>query len=87
MKSYFKVISLITYSFLLLGCYPCDFLDWNCNRVAETSWYKNSEKCRREQQGIARIKIKYTEDIDMDIYHKCLDNPSYKFEFDPKYSD
>ncbi|QPB43233.1 hypothetical protein [Rodentibacter haemolyticus] len=86
MRNHFNVIYFIASISLLSGCYPCGFLNWNCDQISKTLWYKNSEKCRARQQEIARNKIKYTEEIDMDIYHKCLNDPDYKFELDTNYS-
>ena len=38
----------------LTGCYPCRFLDWNCNSdISETSWSKKTENCTSVQRKIA----------------------------------
>ena len=87
MKKRFKLIYLIIFTFLLSGCYPCGFLDWNCNHVAETSWYKASEKCDNEQTRIAeeRLKGKFNREVYDHIVNQCIYNSNYKFESDPRY--
>ena len=87
MKNHFKLIYLVIFTFLLSGCYPCGFLDWNCNHVAETSWYKASEKCDNEQINIAKAKLnkKFNREVHIHIINQCLDNSNYKFESDPRY--
>ena len=87
MKNHFKLIYLIIFTFLLSGCYPCGFLDWNCNHVAETSWYKASEKCDNEQINIAKAKLnkKFNREVHIHIINQYLDNSNYKFESDPRY--
>ena len=87
MKNHFKLIYLVIFTFLLSGCYPCGFLDWNCNHVAETSWYKASEKCDNEQTGIAeeRLKGKFNREVYDHIVNQCIYNSNYKFESDPRY--
>ncbi len=48
MKIHFKLI-------YITGCYPCKFLDWNCNQsIADTKWYKASLLCEKEQQKVAK---------------------------------
>ena len=87
MKNHFKLIYLVIFTFLLSGCYPCGFLDWNCNHIAETSWYKASEKCDSEQTGIAeeRLKGKFNREVYDHIVNQCIYNSNYKFESDPRY--
>ena len=87
MKKRFKLIYLIIFTFLLSGCYPCGFLDWNCNHIAETSWYKASEKCDNEQTRIAeeRLKGKFNREVYDHIVNQCIYNSNYKFKSDPRY--
>ena len=87
MKNHFKLIYLVIFTFLLSGCYPCGFLDWNCNHVAETSWYKASEKCDNEQTRIAeeRLKGKFNREVYDHIVNQCIYNSNYKFESDFRY--
>ena len=82
MKNHFKLIYLVIFTFLLSGCYPCGFLDWNCNHIAETSWYKASEKCDNEQTRIAeeRLKGKFNREVYDHIVNQCIYNSNYKFE-------
>lgn len=84
MKIHSKLI-LIS-SFLLTGCYPCKFLDWNCNESKEdTWWYKKRIRCEKEQKNLAKeiLRSKYNEKIDIHILNQCiLSNGSYKFESD-----
>ncbi|OOF47217.1 hypothetical protein BKK53_11475 [Rodentibacter trehalosifermentans] len=87
MKNHFNFIIFST--LLLTSCYPCRFLDWNCNQsIANTESYKKSIKCEETQKKLAREKLsnRYTEDIDLYIVNKCiLSDGKYKFEADTKY--
>ncbi|PNM04424.1 hypothetical protein A6J89_011765 [Pasteurella multocida] len=82
-------IVLMILIFLLTGCYPCKFLDWNCNQsVADTKRYKASLICEKKQQKVAKeiLKGKYTEDIDIYIIDKCIiSNGKYNFTSDSKF--
>lgn len=89
-RGYFNYIYLIGFMPCLTGCYPCRFLDWNCNSdISETSWIKKTENCTSVQRKIAEHKLAKNYNIDVlgDIYSKCIENPNYKFESDPKYSN
>lgn len=87
MKIHFKLIYLSL--FLLSGCSPCKFLDWNCNQsIADTKRYKASLLCEKEQQNVAKkiLNEKYTEEIDIYIIDKCIiSNGEYKFISDSKF--
>lgn len=87
MKIYFKLIYISL--FLLSGCYPCKFLDWNCNQsIADTKRYKTSLLCEKEQQNVAKkiLNEKYTEEIDIYIIDKCIiSNGEYKFISDSRF--
>ncbi|BFQ92713.1 MULTISPECIES: hypothetical protein [Pasteurellaceae] len=87
-KIHFKLIYIGI--FLLTGCYPCKFLDWNCNAsIADEPWYKASLLCKKTQQSIAKeiLQEKYTEDINLYISDKCaVSDAKYKFILDPKFS-
>ena len=78
-------IIIMSVCIFLSGCTPCKFLDWNCTE--STKSFEMFSQCRQQQQTVARKSLgkKYNDVIDDDIYYKCLDKSSYKFESDPKY--
>ena len=85
MKMLFNVIAVI-FCLSLSACHYGIF-DWNKQKVDKTIGYKKLNSCVSSQQNIARVALgnKYSEAIDNDIFYKCYDKPSYKFESDPKY--
>ena len=80
------VLINISLSFLLVGCYPCRFLDWNCNNH-DTVWHRNSNRCMETQTNIAKKKLndKFNRNIHIRIINQCIDDSDYKFEQDLKY--
>ena len=63
-------------------------IDWNSDQLDKRLSYKQAVSCSDTQEQIAKQKLqdKYNIDIAGDIYTKCINNKSYKFEFDPKYA-
>lgn len=86
MRMYFNLI--VFSSLFLTACYPCKFLDWNCNQsIGNTDSYKKSVNCEKSQQKLAKEKLSnlYTEDVEIYIINKCIiSNGEYKFESDSK---
>ena len=76
-----KMLINVILSFLLTGCYPCAFLDWNCNHIQDTIWYKRFEKCDNEQTFLAQKKLgnKFNKEIQTYIINRCSNNYNHKF--------
>ena len=89
MESLKKMLfSVMTASFCLIlsGC-NYGIFDWNKQNIDKTRAYKLTEKCRVEQENIARNKLgaKYNDEVDTHVLNMCIKNHKYKFESDPKY--
>lgn len=81
-----KMLINLILSFLLTGCYPCRFLDWNCNNH-DSKWHRDSRKCINEQVSIAKKILEYKFDRKLHIYiiNQCIDNSDYNFKNDDNY--
>lgn len=81
-----RMLINVILSFLLVGCYPCRFLDWNCNELDE-GYSKRIDLCliSQREKGEIYLKDKYTDKIDSHIFSKCIQDTNYKFERDSKY--
>ena len=83
-----NLISIFFISIILAGCYPCKFLDWNCNEI-DSSWSKKIDDCQFKQKSIAKsiLNNNYSEQINKRIETECIKNTSYKFESDSFYKN
>lgn len=85
MKMLFNIITVV----FCLSLSACNYgiFDWNNKNIDKTRAYKLTEKCRIEQQNIARNSLgaKYNDEVDTYIFNKCIENHNYKFKSDPKY--
>lgn len=85
MNVLFKIMIVI----LCLSLSACHYgiLDWNKQNIDKTRAYRLIEKCRIEQQNLARNKLdaKYNDEVDSYILNTCIKNRNYKFKSDPKY--
>ena len=84
-KMLFSVMAVV----FCLSLSACNYgvFDWNKQNIDKTRAYKLTEKCRIEQQSIARNKLgaKYKDEIDTYVFNKCIKNHNYKFKSDSKY--
>lgn len=84
-----KMLSSILTVVFCLNLSACNYgvFDWNSQHYDKTRAYKLTEKCRVEQQSIARNNLgaKYTDEVDTYIINKCIKSHNYKFKSDPKY--
>ncbi|MDE4456180.1 hypothetical protein [Psychrobacter sp. DAB_AL62B] len=91
MESLEKILPSVIAVIFCLSLSACNYgiFDWNNQNIDKTRAYKLTEKCRVEQENIARNKLgaKYNDEVDIDIYilNMCIKNRNYKFESDPKY--
>lgn len=80
-----NLIFYISTAIMLTGCVFFDSScggDINCNKdISHTTWYKKRASCINEQQTIAKklLKDKYNQEIDSDIYSKCVKDKNFKF--------
>ena len=85
MKMLFNILTVV----FCLSLSACNYgiFDWNSQHYDKTRAYKLTEKCRVEQQNIARNNLgaKYNEEVDINIYKMCIKNHDYKFKSDSKY--
>ena len=84
-----KMLSSILTVVFCLSLSACNYgvFDWNSQHYDKTRAYKLTEKCRVEQQNIARNNLgtKHNDEFDTYIINKCIKNHNYKFKSDPKY--
>lgn len=79
-------IFCISTAIMLTGCVffaPSCGGDINCNKdIGNTTWYKKRASCIYEQQTIAKklLKDKYNQEIDNDIYSKCVKDTNFNFQ-------
>lgn len=69
MKMLFNLLIL----FLMTGCYPCKFLDWNCNQgLADTPKWRKIHKCQDTQLKQALKITPYSKELHEKIIDECI---------------
>lgn len=67
--------------FLITACYPCKFLDWNCNQgLADTPRWRKIHECQDSQLNQALKTTTYSKLLHKQIINECIrSDGNYKY--------